>query len=39
MGFPTVGAEKVWPRYNIGYFATGYIVIFRRPARGRGTYK
>jgi len=38
-GFPTVGAEKVLSRCNIGYFATGYIVIFRKPARGKGTCK
>jgi len=38
-GFPKVGAEKVLSRYNIGYFATGYIVIFRKPARGKGTCK
>ena len=40
-GCPTVGAEKVLPPYNIGYFATGYgyIVTFRKPSRGKGTYK
>jgi hypothetical protein len=38
-GLPTVGAEKILPRCNKGYFATGYIVISlysanRREERG-----
>jgi hypothetical protein len=34
-GFPTVRAGKVLPYH----FATGYIVIFRKPARRKGIYK